>query len=462
MVGSKFIIYLLLIAFILKVVHSDKFCGSSLEDAQAKCWQPCTSDEDCRSCAVDYSCYEAGSSCDSNNKSGSNHYYCGLSWCDAAYKCTKPCPNGGWNSIDGVEESECPEGESCFADIPCDSNIAPVPVPILPPPPTSAPTQFCGSSLADAQDQCWQPCPRGSSDCCLGLECFDTTQNGGTCSSSDYSGTNHFYCGTSWCNAAFSCDTPCPGGEECPSGESCYADVPCNSNEAPYVPPQPVSPLSKYCGLSAADATQNCWQPCRDDSDCCFDQTCYTDITSCSYPENQGPEHFFCGVDFCGASFECSKPCRTGFDAECDSGQRCFANTPCNANFRSMDITQMEYGLPRSALKLLRSYRPEGAVVVDGGTIISPDSNDGVSTLSSCHPSFSASAAYWSGDLASVNNDAGQRYNYQCINEPFCVNDGIQPSDSKYWTKAGTCGAALIRLSLLIGLCTFAVFCLLL
>ena len=36
-------------------------------------------------------------------------------WCDAAYKCTKPCPNGGVNVVDGVEESECPEGETCFA-----------------------------------------------------------------------------------------------------------------------------------------------------------------------------------------------------------------------------------------------------------------------------------------------------------------------------------------------------------
>lgn len=135
-------------------------------------------------------------------------------WCDAAYKCTKPCPNGGVNVVDGVEEPECPDGETCFvsrskyidrflaslihsryfslqADIPCDSNAAPVPVPAIPPPPTSSPYQFCGSTLADAQDQCWQPCPRGQSDCCLGLSCFDTSQDGGTCSSSDYSGTNH-------------------------------------------------------------------------------------------------------------------------------------------------------------------------------------------------------------------------------------------------------------------------------
>jgi hypothetical protein len=432
--------------------NSDKFCGISLEDAQNQCWQPCTTDEDCQACAVDYSCYETGSSCGSNNKEGTNHYYCGVSWCDAAYKCTIPCPNGGWNSL-----AECPDGESCFADTPCDSNAAPVEVPILRPPPTSAPTQFCGSSLADAQTQCWQPCPRGSSDCCFGLECFDTTQNGATCSSSDYSGTNHFFCGTSWCNAAFSCGTPCPGGNsaECPGGEYCYADVPCNSNGASYMPPQPVSPLSKYCGTSFADAAEQCWQPCRDDSDCCFDQTCFSDVTSCPYPENQGNDHYFCGVDFCGASFECSKPCRSGFDAECDTGQRCFANTPCNTNVRSMDITRMNYGLPRSALQLLRSYRPEGVVVVDGGTVVSPDY-----TLPSCHPPFSAASAYWSGNLASASSDSGKRYNYKCINEPFCVNEGIQPSDSKYWMRLEPCGAALMRVSILIAFCTFAVFCL--
>eukprot|EP00986_Skeletonema_menzelii_P010167 scaffold4850_cov136-Skeletonema_menzelii.AAC.4 len=443
MVGSKFIIYSILLVFIVGVVHSDKFCGTSLEDAQSQCWQPCTTDEDCQACVIAYSCYEAGSSCGSNNKEGTNHYYCGLSWCDAAYKCTTPCPNGGMNVIDGVEESECPEGETCFADIPCDSNAAPVPVPAIPPPPTSSPYQFCGSTLADAQSQCWQPCPRGYSDCCLGLSCFDTTQDGGTCSSSDYSGTNHFYCGKSWCDAAFSCGTPCPNGgvniidgveqPECPNGQFCYADVPCNSNEPPFVPPQPVSSLSKYCGTSEADAAENCWQPCRDDSDCCFDQTCFTDITSCSYPANQGSEHFFCGEDFCGASFECSTPCPMGFDAD--------------TNVRSIDILRMDYGLPRSALKLLRSFRPDGVVAVD-------DFN-----LPSCHPPFSISTAYWSGDLASVKSDSGQKFNYKCINEPY---DGVQPSDSKYWTRTEACGAALMRFSVLLGSCTLAVIGLLL
>lgn len=447
MASSRFIFWAL---FILKVVHSDKFCGTSREDAEDKCWQPCTTDEDCQACAIAYSCYETGSSCGSNNKEGTNHYYCGLSWCDAAYKCSKPCPNGGHNVVDGVEESECPEGERCFADLPCDSNKAPVPVPKLPPPPTSATTQFCGSSRADAQSQCWQPCPRGSSDCCLGLGCFDTATKDGNCPSSDslYSGTNHFYCGTSWCHAAFTCGTPCPEGE-CPDGEFCYADVPCDSNKPPYVPPQPISPLSKYCGTSEADAAENCWQPCRDDGDCCFEQKCYTDITSCSYPENQGSDHFFCGEDFCGAGYECSKPCPTGFDAECDFGQRCYANTPCNKNVRSIDFTRrMDYGLPRSALKLMRSFRPEGGAVEY--------------KLPSCHPPFAATTAYWSGDLASSQSNSGQKFNYRCINEPFCANDGVQPSDSKYWSRIEACGAAAMRVSMLIGSCTLVVFCLLL
>lgn len=63
---TKIIIHsFVVIVVILKEVHSDKFCGSSLEDAQIKCWQPCTTDEDCRACALDYACYETGSSCGS-------------------------------------------------------------------------------------------------------------------------------------------------------------------------------------------------------------------------------------------------------------------------------------------------------------------------------------------------------------------------------------------------------------
>ena len=106
--------------------------------------------------------------------------------------------------------------------------------------------------MSDARDTCWQPCPRGDSDCCLGLNCFDTSQSSqGTCSSSDYSGTQHFYCGASWCDAAYLCQSACPGGtnEECPAGQYCYADVPCSSTSGapPDVQPPP-STFNQYCG----------------------------------------------------------------------------------------------------------------------------------------------------------------------------------------------------------------------
>ena len=39
-------------------------------------------------------------------------YFCGNDWHDASQKCSTPCPGG--------QASECPSGERCFADTPCD------------------------------------------------------------------------------------------------------------------------------------------------------------------------------------------------------------------------------------------------------------------------------------------------------------------------------------------------------
>lgn len=39
-------------------------------------------------------------------------YFCGTDWHDAAERCGHPCPGG--------KQEECPDGEKCFADTPCD------------------------------------------------------------------------------------------------------------------------------------------------------------------------------------------------------------------------------------------------------------------------------------------------------------------------------------------------------
>ncbi|KAL3769490.1 hypothetical protein ACHAWO_006188 [Cyclotella atomus] len=161
---------------------------------------------------------------------------------------------------------------------------------------------------------------------------------------------NHKFCGVDKCDADHKCLTPCPNGTECPSGESCFDNTPCSSTVAP-----PSFDFA-YCGTSVADAVATCWQPCRSDSDCCFGQTCYSSATACPAPNFQGSAHFFCGTDFCDASFRCNKPCPSGFNWECDIGESCYANTPCDADLSANST--MRYGLPDSKLNLVMQYVP--------------------------------------------------------------------------------------------------------
>jgi hypothetical protein len=56
----------------------------------------------------------AGKFVESDDKT--RHYFCGTGWGDAAERCATPCPDG--------TSSGCPEGESCYADTPCDSQLA--------------------------------------------------------------------------------------------------------------------------------------------------------------------------------------------------------------------------------------------------------------------------------------------------------------------------------------------------
>jgi hypothetical protein len=113
--------------------------------------------------------------------------FCFVNRCDAAYTCSTPC-----------EDGVCPDGLGCWANTPCSAGRESAPP--LPEDPVNSITSFCAASLDEAKETCWQPCPRGDDDCCLGLSCFDTAQSSdtsslGQCSAPDYSGENRFYCG---------------------------------------------------------------------------------------------------------------------------------------------------------------------------------------------------------------------------------------------------------------------------
>ena len=272
-----------LLLLLLSLLHSsypDKFCGTSQSNAESLCWQPCGSDSDC--CSLSQNCYETDSACGSSVYEGTNHNYCGISWCDAAYTCSTPC-----------EDGVCPDGLWCYGNTPCDSSGGGTTVPELPVDPVNSTSNFCGATLDEAKETCWQPCPRGDEDCCLGLSCFDTAESSnsstlGVCDAAEYDGENRFYCGKSWCDAAYTCGEPCPSGshEDCTDGTYCYADIPCSSSRslpdvfpptdaiAPAPAPTPSSSSYKYCGVDAGDATDRCWQECQSDADCCFDQYC--------------------------------------------------------------------------------------------------------------------------------------------------------------------------------------------
>jgi len=117
-----------------------------------------------------------------------DHYFCGLGYTNL-FQCATPCPNG--SPVD-----ECPIGQLCFFDTPCDARkegmllkeqqyiqqqqqqaneeeeVSHDPADYInarPPPTTVGATNFCGKNLADASANCTQArhCPNGSNNECL-------------------------------------------------------------------------------------------------------------------------------------------------------------------------------------------------------------------------------------------------------------------------------------------------------
>lgn len=79
---------------------------------------------------------------------------------------------------------------------------------------------YCGATFEHATQICGVPCPNGSSDCPLGLNCYGNTPCADRMS---------FFCGTSYDDANEKCTKPCPTGsaEECDGQQSCFAYTMC-------------------------------------------------------------------------------------------------------------------------------------------------------------------------------------------------------------------------------------------
>jgi len=146
-------------------------------------------DEESSSSSSTSSTADTSSSEEQRSPDESDHYFCGLGYTNL-FQCATPCPNG--SPVD-----ECPIGQLCFFDTPCDARkegmllkeqlflseqqqqqakveeeVSHDPADYInarPPPTTVGATNFCGKNLADASANCTQArhCPNGSNNECL-------------------------------------------------------------------------------------------------------------------------------------------------------------------------------------------------------------------------------------------------------------------------------------------------------
>lgn len=170
-----------------------------------------------------------------------NRNFCGMDFANAL-KCAQPCPGG--------LDSECPESEKCFADVPCDETVG---------------SETAGSAVPEST-------------------------------------VNQNFCGMDFLDA-FKCTQPCPFGldTECEEPQRCFADVTCDGSVQQSILPTdepseeptledhdhfpeasngPISPtINNQCGMDFIDATK-CMQPCPDglDSECDGEQKCFAGV----------------------------------------------------------------------------------------------------------------------------------------------------------------------------------------
>jgi hypothetical protein len=165
---------------------------------------------------------------------------------------------------------------------------------------------------------------------------------------------NTNYCGLTWSDAAITCGPICPGGvdSECPSGESCFGGI-TSCHNAP-TKTSTVNPTkapigdtpANYCGLTWSDAAITCGQKCPGgfDIECPSGARCFAEIASCQGTQTKTPTVTppkaptvgaptnYCGLTWRDAAITCGQTCPGGVDSECPSGARCFGDiTSCSS-----------------------------------------------------------------------------------------------------------------------------------
>jgi hypothetical protein len=215
--------------------------------------------------------------------------FCGVDYSEA----TSTCEAGGEEAIARhCPEMNCPDGQTCFIDMPCSYFVLtnPIASPLsnvneleaevveLPDPGSPESQYFCGTTFEQAAISCssstW--CRTGTSqECPNGETCFvDVSSVNPECeinaiTKAEYESSqsnsrspnivptpkptnsplmsndpkNRKFCGTNWQDAASNCDLErfCPNGDDdCPTGMTCFDYTPCDAIELTYAPTVPM------------------------------------------------------------------------------------------------------------------------------------------------------------------------------------------------------------------------------
>ena len=163
------------------------------------------------------------------------NYYCGIDLDDAGRKCSIVCE-------DPLDNSTCPEGESCYQTsctvIETDN--------------TTIPIEESNLTLSEDDSSANETIASSANETVASLN--DTQVEMASMLVDEYSQLSN-YCGTTWTTAATGCSLACPSGKdlECPPSQFCFGQITCS-------PKQDVT--TNWCGIDWNDASRKCSTSC--------------------------------------------------------------------------------------------------------------------------------------------------------------------------------------------------------